>query len=83
MKPTVCPERRPSGLDPAAKILADAGEALDCKTIAERTIGAGWVTNGKTPHATLHAAIIREIAGRLDRSRFHKVGPGLFAASDV
>lgn len=72
VKPTVRPERRPSGLDLAAKVLADAGEALDCKTIAERTIAAGWVTNGKTPHATLHAAMSREIVRKADEARFKR-----------
>jgi hypothetical protein len=82
VKPTVRPERRPSGLDLAAKVLADAGEALDCKTIAERTIAAGWVTNGKTPHATLHAAIIREIAGKGADARFQKSDRGLFTSAN-
>lgn len=80
-KPTARPERRPSGLDLAARVLAEAREALDCKTIAERAIAAGWITNGKTPHATLHAAIIREIAGKGAGSRFRKSDRGRFEAS--
>src|SRR5690606_24727109 len=61
---------RMSGLDLAAKVLRDAGEPLNAKTIAERAVAAGWKTSGKTPHATLYAAIIREIAAKGAESRF-------------
>jgi hypothetical protein len=74
-------EKRVSGLDLAAKVLADAGEPLAAKTIAERAIAAGWKTNGKTPHATLYAAIIREIADKGGESRFRKVERGRFEAT--
>jgi hypothetical protein len=77
-------ERKPkrvSGLDLAAKVLADAGEPLNAKTIAERAIAAGWKTNGKTPEATLYAAIIREIAKKGKDARFAKHDRGLFTAS--
>jgi hypothetical protein len=70
-----------SGLDLAAKVLADAGEPLNAKTIAERAIAAGWKTNGKTPHATLYSAIIREIATKGSEARFKKADRGMFAAS--
>jgi hypothetical protein len=71
-------EKRASGLDLAAKVLAEAKEPLNAKAIAERAITAGWKTNGKTPHATLFAAIIREIAAKGDGSRFRKTDRGLF-----
>ncbi|MCL4743276.1 MAG: hypothetical protein KJZ54_13860 [Phycisphaerales bacterium] len=77
-------ERKPkrvSGLDLAAKVLADAGEPLNAKTIAERAIAAGWKTSGKTPEATLYAAIIREIAKKGKDARFIKRDRGLFAAA--
>jgi len=51
------------------------------KQIAERAIAAGWKTNGKTPHATLYSAIIREIATKGSEARFKKADRGLFAAS--
>lgn len=73
--------KRVSGLDLAAKVLADAGEPLAAKTIAERAITAGWKTNGKTPHATLYAAIIREISDKGTESRFRKVERGRFEAT--
>ena len=69
-----------SGLDAAAKVLADAGEPLNCKTIVERAIEKGlWKTEGKTPQATVYAAIIREIAKKGDAARFAKTERGMFA----
>lgn len=79
--PKPAKERKPSGLDLAAKVLVAAKEPLAAKTIAERTIAAGWKTSGKTPHATLYAAIIREIAVKGSQSRFTKTDRGLFAAN--
>jgi len=73
-------DRKPSGLDLAAKVLADAGEPLKAKQIAERAIAAGWKTKGKTPEATLYAAMTREIAKKGDAARFRKAHRGLFEA---
>jgi len=68
-----------SGLDAAAKVLAEAGEPLNCKTIVERALAKGyWKTGGKTPSATVYAAIIREIAKKGDASRFAKADRGKF-----
>jgi len=68
-----------SGLDAAAKVLADAGEPLGCKTIVERAIEKGyWKTGGKTPSATVYAAILREIQKKGDASRFAKADRGMF-----
>jgi len=70
-----------SGLDLAAKVLAESKEPLQAKAIAERAIAAGWKTNGKTPSATLYAAIIREITKKGKDARFKKTDRGLFAAA--
>jgi len=70
-----------SGLDAAAQVLGRAKEPLDAKTIAERAIAAGWKTNGLTPHATLYAAMIREIAAKGKESRFAKADKGRFTAA--
>ena len=70
--------RKPSGLDLAALVLIESKEPLNAKTIAERAIASGWKTNGKTPHATIYAAIIREIQNKGDASRFEKVDRGQF-----
>ncbi len=68
-----------SGLDAAAKVLSEAGEPLDCKTIVERAVEKGyWKTDGKTPSATIYAGIIREIAKKGDQARFRKVARGKF-----
>ena len=73
--------RGPSGLDLAAKILAEAGEPLHARAIARLAIAAGWKTSGRTPHATLYAAMTREIVAKGDDARFKKVGRGLFEAA--
>ena len=68
-----------SGLDAAAKVLADAGEPLGCKEMVERMLAKGlWKTSGKTPAATIYAAIIREIAKKGKDARFRKVDRGRF-----
>ena len=72
---------KPSGLDLAAQVVADAGEPLGTKEIAKRVIAAGWTTKGKTPHATLYAAMSREITVKGSASRFAKSGRGLFKAT--
>jgi hypothetical protein len=49
----------------------------------ERIAAEGlWQTNGKTPVATIYAAMIREIAAKGSASRFQKVDRGRFAAAD-
>ena len=74
-------ERKISGLDAAAKVLTESKEPLNATTIAEKAIAAGWVTNGQTPHATLYAALIREIAVKGRESRFKKTERGLFTTT--
>ncbi len=68
-----------SGLDAAAQILAKAKEPMGYTSIVEQAIGGGlWSPGGKTPHATLYAAIIREIAKKGKDARFKKVDRGRF-----
>ena len=72
-----------SGLDAAAKVLEEAGEPLSCKAIVERAFEKGyWRSDGETPHATIYAAILREIQKKGDGARFRKVGRGLFALAE-
>jgi len=69
-----------SGLDAAAQVLAEANEPLGCKEVVERMLAKGlWSTSGKTPAATIYAAIIREIAKKGDDARFRKTDRGKFA----
>ena len=71
--------KRPSGLDAAAQVLADADEPLSVKEIVALALGRKlWQTSGKTPAATIYAAIIREIATKGDAARFRKVARGRF-----
>ena len=75
----VAPKR--SMLDAAAEVLAGAAEPMACTALidamSERKL---WTSpNGKTPEATLNAALQREIKVKGDASRFRKAGRGLFA----
>ena len=73
------PSRRPSGLDAAVAVLAEAGKPLNCGDMVKRMLETGlWKTNGKTPAATIYAAIIREIAAKGGDSRFRKTDRGTF-----
>jgi hypothetical protein len=75
--------RKPSALDAAARVLAGTGQPMNSKELVEQMAAKGFWTSpgGKTPHATLHAAISREIKVKGAESRFAKAGPGKFTAS--
>jgi len=71
--------RKPSGLDAAARVLAESGEPMGAKEIVEVAFEKGyWKSGGKTPEATVYAAMIREIAGKGKESRFKKAERGKF-----
>jgi hypothetical protein len=72
-----------SALDAAARILGETGKAMNSKDLVEAMKAKGYWNSpgGKTPHATLHAAISREIKVKGADSRFAKAGPGRFTAS--
>ena len=65
-------EKKVSLLDLAAKILADTGEALNCKELVAKAKETGWVSTGKTPEQTLYSGIFREIKEKGEASRFKK-----------
>jgi hypothetical protein len=73
-------EKRLSALDAAAKVLASAKEPMNTKAlIAEMEKKGLWKSpGGKTPAATLYAAIIREIGLKKREARFVKTERGLF-----
>ena len=75
----------PSLLSAAAAVLAATGVPMRCKAIVAELARTGiWSSpSGKTPDATLAAAIVTEINKKKGESRFSKVGPGLFAASSA
>ena len=65
-------EKKVSLLDLVAKILADTGEALNCKELVAKAKETGWVSTGKTPEQTLYSGIFREIKEKGEASRFKK-----------
>lgn len=75
--------KRVSALDAAAQVLADAGAPMRAKAIIEAMEAKGlWKSpGGKTPDATLYAAMIREISSKGSEARFRKADRGLFAAA--
>lgn len=77
-------EGKLSALAAAARVLAEAGTAMTCKELVGAMAAKGYWTSpgGKTPEATLHAAISTEIRKKGDAARFRKAAPGRFAAAD-
>lgn len=68
-----------SGLDAAAKVLAEAGKPMNARAIVEAALAKGyWATTGKTPAATVYATIIREIRDKGQKARFRKTTRGMF-----
>lgn len=74
--------KRTSALDAAAQIVASASKPMRTKDLIEQMEAKGlWKSpGGKTPEATLYAAIIREISAKGADARFKKHDRGLFVA---
>ena len=74
-------EKRVSGLDAAAKVLQESGKPMTAKEMVEAAEAKGYWKSpgGKTPHATVYSAIIREIATKGTEARFRKTERGKFA----
>ncbi len=72
-----------SALDAASKVLTGAKEPLNTKQMIEAMASKGLWTSpgGKTPHATLYSAILREITEKGKEARFVKTERGKFAAN--
>lgn len=70
-----------SALDAAAKVLAESGEPMTSKAMIDAMATKGYWTSpgGKTPQATLYAAILREIQTKGGDARFTKTERGHFA----
>ena len=73
--------KRTSGLDAAAKVLEEIGQPMNAKEMVEAALAKNYWKSpgGKTPHATVYSAIIREIAVKGSESRFCKTERGKFA----
>jgi hypothetical protein len=76
-------EGKLSALDAAFKVLAEAGQPMNCKEMIGAMAAKGYWTSpgGKTPHATLYSAILREIQTKAGNSRFRKADRGRFACT--
>ncbi len=74
--------KRMSALDAAAQVIAGSKEPMRANDmIAAMEANGLWKSpGGKTPEATLYAAIIREIAAKGKDARFAKHDRGLFVA---
>src|SRR5262249_41674828 len=70
-----------SALDAAALVLAEADTAMNCPQLIAAMAETGYWTSpaGKTPAATLYAAILKEIRTKGAQARFQKTGRGQFA----
>ncbi len=75
--------RKVSALDAAAQVLAAARKPMNAKEmIAEMAAKGLWTSpGGKTPEATLYAAIIREISAKGAEARFRKTERGMFEST--
>jgi hypothetical protein len=74
--------KRVSALDAAAQVLAASEVPMRAKEMIAAMEAKGlWKSpGGKTPEATLYAAIIREIAAKGTAARFNKHERGVFVA---
>jgi hypothetical protein len=74
--------KKVSAIDAAAQVLSASKEPMNAKEMIEAMAAKHLWTSpgGKTPHATLFSAIIREIAAKGKEARFVKTERGKFAA---
>jgi hypothetical protein len=81
-KPDGSKPKRLSALAAAHKVLCEATEPLNVQQMIESMTAKGYWTSpgGKTPHATLYSAILRDLA-KGESSRFVKTDRGRFVAA--
>jgi hypothetical protein len=75
-------EKRLSCVAAALKVLSESSEPMNVQELIVAMQSKGYWTSpgGKTPHATLYSAILRELA-KGDESRFVKTERGRFASA--
>jgi hypothetical protein len=80
-KPSTDKFKRMSALDAAAKVLGESTEPMATKEMIDAMSAKSYWTSpgGQTPHATLYAAILREINVKGREARFTKTDRGRFA----
>jgi hypothetical protein len=68
-------------LDAAAKVLGETGQSMSCPELITAMAANGYwhSPKGRTPAATLYAALLRELQTKGDQARFRKTGRGKFA----
>jgi hypothetical protein len=74
------PAKKTSQIQAALQVLATSKEPMNCQAMVKAMTAQGLWTSpgGKTPHATLYAAILREINTKGNDARFRKVDRGQF-----
>jgi hypothetical protein len=72
-----------SALDAAARVLQETNHPMTCKELIESMADKGYWKSpgGKTPHATLYSAMLREIGVKGKEARFKKTERGKFASA--
>lgn len=79
--PSRTKSRGASLLDLASAAMVENGGQMKCGEIIECVKATGkWSCEGKTPAATLHSALMREIKTKGEQSRFEKFCRGHFQA---
>ena len=70
-------------MDAAAQVLAKSDKPIGAQEMSTPMAEKGvWSPGGKTPHATLYAAMVREIGTNGKDARFKKVERGLFTLNE-
>jgi hypothetical protein len=73
---------KPGALSGAAEVLKTAAKPMTAAELWSELHRRGlWASSGRTPEATIYAAIIREIAAKGEASRFRKAERGKFEAT--
>jgi hypothetical protein len=82
--PVASKEKKISAVEASIQVLAEAGQAMTCQEMIAAMAEKGYWTSpgGKTPHATLYSAILREITTKGADSRFVKADRGKFALAN-
>lgn len=75
------PAEKLSQMAAAERVLAEAGEPMNCKAMVEVMGAKGYWTSpgGATPAATLYASLLRHIRQHGKDARFKKTDRGQFA----
>jgi hypothetical protein len=75
--------KKVSALDAAAQVLAASKEPMNAKEMIDAMAAKELWTSpgGKTPHASLYSAMLREIGAKGREARFKKTDRGHFVAN--